>query len=44
MAPTSAERHPPPHKQEPIPDAPADPVPPELPPFEAPPGEPQDPA
>jgi hypothetical protein len=42
MRPTTGEKHPPPHRQEPIPDAPPDPVPPELPPFEPPPGEPLD--
>jgi len=43
MPSTTAEKHPPPHKHEPVPDPPADPVPPELPPYEPAPGEAQDP-
>jgi hypothetical protein len=43
MAQTSAEKSPPPHKHEPVPEPPDAPIPPELPPYEPAPGEPQDP-
>jgi hypothetical protein len=43
MSLTSAEKHPPPHRHEPVPEPPTEPVPPELPPYEPAPGEPQDP-
>jgi hypothetical protein len=40
---TSVEKRPPPHKHEPAPEPPLDPVPPELPPYEPAPGAPEEP-